>query len=88
MGIKYKVMSVVGENKQTGKPIWRQFGIVVESTKGLRLKLEAVPIGTSPTDGGGVWFAFFEPDTEAQRAPAPQPKPMPTASDFDDDLPF
>lgn len=88
MPIKHKVMSVVGENKQTGKPIWRQFGIVVEAQKGLRMKLESIPIGTSPTDGGGIWFAFFDPDEPQggpQQPPPPPPKP---AAEFDDDLPF
>lgn len=81
-------MSVVGENKQTGKPVWRQFGIIVDTQKGPRMKLEAVPIGTSPTDGGGIWFALFEPDTDEKPRQEAPPPPRQSAPDFDDDLPF
>jgi len=79
MPVKFEVAAVVGE-KQDGKPIWKQFGKVFETERGLSLKLDSVPIAKD-FDG---WFKLFPPKDGGQTAPR---KPEP-AFEPDTDLPF
>lgn len=86
----YDVVAVIGQTKD-GKAVFKNFGAVFETQKGLRMKLDSVPIGTSPTDGGGVWFGLYEPREDGQRSqrPAPQQRQAAPESDgFADEIPF
>ena len=81
MAKKYDVVAVVGEKKD-GKPMWKNFGAVFETERGLAMKLDSMPIAKD-FDG---WFKFFEPNDGGQRAPAkPQPK---GDEEFNDSIPF
>lgn len=57
--VKYDVVAIVGEKTDAQgnkKPRYMKCGIVAETSKGLRMKLDAIPVGA---DG---WFGLFEPD--------------------------
>lgn len=82
----YDVAAVIGE-KRDGKPLWKTFGAVFETEKGLALKLDSTPIAKD-FDG---WFKLFEPTARNQPEPKPAPKPEPSAQPegpFEDDIPF
>jgi hypothetical protein len=81
MPVKFEVAAVVGE-KQDGKPIWKQFGKVFETDRGLSLKLDSIPIAKD-FDG---WFKLFPPKDGGQTAPRPAPKPA--EFEPDQDIPF
>jgi len=86
----YDVVAVTGTytNKQgEEKPVWKNCGAVIETPKGLSLKIEVLPIGS---DG---WFKLFEPkqayenaaETKSRQSPDPACK---GEEDFSDDIPF
>ena len=58
------------------KSRWTKCGVVFESSNGLSLKLESVPVGN---DWNG-FFSLFEPK--------PRTQPAPASPEFDDDVPF
>ena len=63
------------------KTKWINCGAVLETAKGFRVKLDAIPVGF---DG---WFALFEPK-EGGKADAPK-QPAPAADNFrEDKIPF
>lgn len=82
MGAKWDVMARTGEytdkDGQT-KARWQKCGVVLESDKGLSLKIEVIPVG----EWNG-WFSLFEPKPREERAAAPKRK----ADPFDDSDPF
>ena len=58
MALKYEAKARVGTYKnQSGeeKPNWVKVGAVFETSNGLSMKMEAIPVGF---DG---WISFFEP---------------------------
>ena len=57
-----KFINQQGEEKTR----WHKCGILMETDKGLRIKLEALPI---ETDG---WFSVFEKDDKPQSKPVPK----------------
>lgn len=71
------------------KTSWMRVGVLLETDKGMRIKLDAIPV---VTDSNGLWLSVFEDD--------PKPKPLapltsntaPASSEGqptgDDDLPF
>ena len=74
--VKYELIAKTGTyTNKAGeeKNRWMKCGVVMETARGLSLKLEAVPIGS---DG---WFILSEPK------PADKPKP---AQDIQEDAPF
>jgi hypothetical protein len=80
MAKKFDVAAVIGE-KRDGKPMWKTFGAVFETEKGLSLKLDSMPIAKD-FDG---WFKLFEPSEGGHRAPA---KPQASADEPNDSIPF
>jgi hypothetical protein len=78
MGIKYEVIANGGSytNKDgVEKKRWLKCGVVMETAKGLSLKLESMPVG------GDGWFILSEPRTEAPRTEDHRSK-------FDTEIPF
>lgn len=81
MALKYEAKAKVGTYKnQQGeeKPNWVKLGAVFETSKGLSLKIDAIPVGF---DG---WVSFFEPK-QKENTPTAQSAP---ANDIPDDIPF
>ncbi len=64
---KYDAVVTTGKYMQNGveKKRYMNVGVVLESDKGLSLKLEALPVGF---DG---WINFYEPKPKQGEAPAP-----------------
>lgn len=93
MSVRYDVVATVGQYEKDGqtKYLTRKVGVVVNTQKGFRLKLDATfnPAGCPRGDDGGVWLALFEPKDDQQR-PAQQPsqRRQPEPQDDDQDLPF
>jgi hypothetical protein len=84
-----KVMFPNGKYIKDGeeKTSWLKCGVLLESEKGMRLKMECMPIGV---EVGGGWFSIFSPDDEYQSKGSPE-KPAPAATqsvDPDDSIPF
>lgn len=77
MGIKYEVIAKAGTYESNGetKTRWHKCGVVLESSKGLSLKLESLPI---VFDG---WLNLWEPKAKED---APAPKKSRGSSGFDD----
>lgn len=88
MAVKYDVMAVTGTytDRQTGdeKARWMKCGVVIETDKGLSMRLDAVP---TSFDG---WFKLFEPRQKEQTTPqqASVKAQAPIDPELDDDLPF
>ena len=52
---------------------WLRCGILLETDKGMRIKLESIPVGVGE---GGLWFSVFEKDNQRprqQQKPAQKP---------------
>lgn len=75
--VRYEVCAVVGRTKED-KPKWHKCGVVIETDKGLRMKLDAMPVFAP---GGEGWFSLFEPKPKEEPKAASKP-------DFDDDIGF
>ena len=64
------------------KTRWIKCGVLLETDKGMRLKLESMPVGIAPGEG---WFSIFEKRDEAPKAV----RPVPTeGAAGDGDIPF
>jgi hypothetical protein len=70
------------------KTRWIRCGTLLETDKGMRIKLDCIPVVTDPS---GMWFSVFE----KEEAPRPvQQAPQPTAAapavqpGIDGDMPF
>lgn len=67
------------------KTRWMKVGVALQTDKGIRIKLEAIPVVTDPS---GLWMSVFPRDDQRQAAtPKPAPAPSQSAQD-DDDTPF
>lgn len=80
--IKYEVIAKTGTytNKNgEEKNRWLKVGVVMETSKGLSLKMEAMPVGS---DG---WFILSEPKPKETTQPVAQPQSL---ADLDSDVPF
>lgn len=66
------------------KTSWTKCGILMETDKGFRVKLDTVPVG-----GGeqGVWFSVFE-KREQSTGQQSQAQPTQKPKDDQDDIPF
>lgn len=65
---------------------WIRCGILLETDKGKRIKLESIPVGVGE---GGLWFSVFEKDNaKPQSKPKPAPAPSQSAGDDEEDMPF
>lgn len=81
MGIKYEVIAKAGTYESNGetKTRWHKCGVVLESSKGLSLKLESLPI---VFDG---WLNLWEPKAkDGEKGPAKRG----SVHDMEDDIPF
>lgn len=81
MALKYEAKARVGTyTNQNGeeKPNWVRVGAVFETSKGLSMKMDAVPVGF---DG---WISFFEPKPKDGSKPAQAPG----NTIEDDEVPF
>ena len=67
------------------KTRWSKHGILLETDKGMRLKLESMPLGIEP---GGGWFSIFEKkdDSTGGFRKTETAKPAQTAGE--PDIPF
>lgn len=87
---KYDVVATLGTYEKDGqtKYVTRNVGMVIDTSKGPRLKLEASfnPAGCRTDEDGKIWLALFEPRDDRQQGQAPQGG----STDYDDDssIPF
>lgn len=73
MGKKYDVVAAIREEGRD-KPRWVNCGAVIETAKGLSLKLESLPVGP----GWNGWLSLFEPkakDDKPTKPAASRPEP-------------
>lgn len=76
------------------KTRWQKCGILLQTDKGMRVKIEVLPV--SRPEAGGLWLQVFEKDDkpqqnqrQSQRSAPQQSQQSVTAEDFsDDNLPF
>lgn len=81
---KFDVVAITGKYQDrdgNDKNRYTNIGVVIETDKGLSLKLEAVPVGW---DG---WAGLYEPKPREGAAPAPSPRRR-AEDDFGDEPPF
>jgi hypothetical protein len=82
MAIKFEVLAKTGtytDKNGQEKNRWAKCGVVMETAKGMSLKLETMPVGS---DG---WFILSEP---REREDQPTRKSVNKAIAEDDDVPF
>lgn len=82
MAKAYDVVAVIGEytnNKGEKKKQYLTIGAIIESEKGMSLKLNCVPTGW---DG---WAGLYVPKEEVKQAPKSDKR---NSDDIDSDLPF
>lgn len=81
---KYDVC--VGTKGKDDKTYWNKVGVVLQTEKGFRLKMESIPVAW---DG---WAALFEPkpagNGQTQSKPAQPPARDGGISQMSDDIPF
>ena len=81
-------------NTQEGeKTRWLKCGVLLETDKGFRIKLEAFPVGATQTGPNGeaqdgLWFNVFEPKPKQQDGFRDKPAPAKPATRDDPDIPF
>lgn len=89
---KYDVVATTGSYEKDGqtKYLSKNVGTVIETQKGLRLKLDASfnPAGLQATQDGSVWLALFEPKPRDGQTEHAQQKANAYQKDapFDDDF--
>lgn len=92
MSVRYDVVATVGQYEKDGqiKYLTRKVGVVVNTQKGFRLKLDSTfnPAGCPRGDDGGVWLALFEPKDDQQKPQQQSQRRQPEPQDDDQDLPF
>ncbi len=90
------LVATIGKYEKDGqtKYVSRKVGTLIETDKGLKVKLDASfsPAGCLKGDDGGVWLAAFDPKPREQavnnaQGAAPQ-QGHAAANDFDDDIGF
>jgi hypothetical protein len=65
---------------------WLKVGILLETDRGMRIKLDAIPVVTGDS---GLWMSVFEPRDQPRANPAPAAQAAPAASqDGQPDIPF
>ena len=84
-----KICAPTGQYIKDGqeKTSWTKCGILMQTDKGYRIKLDTVPVGGSEQ---GIWFSVFEEDNQPQsKGSAPQRPSRPSQEVGDqDDIPF
>lgn len=66
------------------KTRWLKCGILLETDKGMRAKLEVLPVGIPE---GGLWLSVFEKDNDQPRQEKPSTS-QPAAPDGQEPMPF
>ena len=74
MSKKFDIAYAIPAQKEGDKPRWLNVGAVFETQKGLRIKLDSIPVGFNG------WLALFEP--------RPAQKSQQQADGFDDGIGF
>jgi hypothetical protein len=65
---------------------WIRCGVLLETDKGFRVKLDTIPVGG---EGHGIWFSVFEDDQGHGQGSAPKPAQKPSQDvDPDREIPF
>ena len=74
------------------KTRWMNVGVLLETDKGMRIKLDAIPVVTDPN---GLWLSVFEPREQTRSQGGFREKPAPAATQATDqgdigqeDVPF
>ena len=69
------------------KTRWMKVGILLETDKGMRIKLDAIPVVTGDS---GLWLSVFSKDNKPQSQGGFREKsaPAPAQADLDEDTPF
>lgn len=94
--LKYDVVATVGTYEKDGqkKFISRKVGVVIQTDKGFRMKMDAFfnPAGCQVQDDGSIWLAFFEPQDKPQGNQQPQRSQQSQQAaprdDYEQDIPF
>lgn len=82
MPVKYEVAASTGtytDKNGQEKRRWTKCGVVMETDKGLSLKLEVIPVESNG------WFSLFEPK---ERSEQPVELSNKTLAEVEDDIPF
>ena len=93
------IVATIGTYQKDGetKYVSRKVGVLLETSKGPRIKLDASfnPAGCQRGEDGGVWLAIFDQrdnngksSQPRQQAPARQEAPADDSGFNDDDIPF
>lgn len=67
------------------KTNWMRVGVLLETDKGMRIKLDAIPVVTEPS---GLWLSVFEENDTPRAQPAAQPAAQTAPSTGEPDMPF
>lgn len=92
------IVATIGTYERDGKKqyVTRKVGVLMETDKGPRIKLDASfnPAGCPCGEDGGVWLALFDPKPREQQKPHQQAgrnqyqPAAPKIDNFDDDIKF
>jgi len=85
MPVKFEVIAKTGtytDKNGQEKNRWTKCGAVMETSKGLSLKLESLPIGS---DG---WFILSEPKPKDDAEPVQKDSRQGNLNNIDSDIPF
>ena len=67
------------------KTRWATCGVLMQTEKGYRIKLETIPVGG---EGQGLWFSVFEDDEGGSKGSQAQTPSRGAQKPDDDDIPF
>jgi hypothetical protein len=67
------------------KTRWATCGVLMETDKGYRIKLETIPVGG---EGQGLWFSVFQDDQGKPQGSVTQTPSAASQGGSDDSLPF
>ena len=67
------------------KTSWAKCGILMETEKGYRIKLDTVPLGG---EGQGMWFSVFPKEDQRQGSSNQSPSKPSQEVGKDEDIPF
>ena len=81
MGVKYDVVTVRTDEK-TDKKYYTNIGRVIETDKGLSIKLDVIPIGWNG------WASFYTPKAKEEKTEKTESTGTKALQEMDDDLPF
>ena len=68
------------------KTSWARCGVLLQTEKGFRIKLDTIPVGG---EGQGIWFSVFEDDEGGNKGSGGQTRSRGAQKpDDDSDIPF